>query len=458
MLDLSTLTLADAARGLRSDRYTSGDLTEAALARIEGENARLNAFITVTRDLARAQAAAADHALALGEDRGALHGIPISLKDLFDVEGLATTAASRVRDGHVASSDAPVIRRLRHAGAVFVGKTNLHEFALGTTSEDSAFGPVRHPRDPSRSPGGSSGGSAASVVAGMALATVGTDTGGSIRIPSAACGLVGFKPPFGAVPCDGVVPLSQTLDHVGPLAKTVEDARLLYLALSGEAASLSSAPAIELADVRAASLDGYFVARLQPAVRDSFDSALARLRDAGLQISTASIAHAADVPAIYVTICLAEAAALHARTLEDVPERYTKPVRHRLELGRYIPAEDYLRAQAGRNVLRSEVDEALRRHDVLLLPTMAIVAPPLGASTVEMDGEEPVRSAMLRLTQPFNLSGHPAITLPVAASPEGLPVGLQLVGRETDRLLDIARAVEGILCATAGMTPGRTAF
>src|SRR6059036_2368272 len=164
-------------------------------------------------------------------DRGPLHGVPLSVKDLFDIRGVPTTAASRVRDGHVADRDAPAIAHLAQAGAVFVGKNNLHEFAFGTTNEDSAFGPARNPHDPSRSPGGSSGGSAASVAAGMALATLGTDTGGSIRIPAAACGLVGLKPSIGEIPTDGVVPLSRTMDHVGPLAQTVVDACLVYNAL-----------------------------------------------------------------------------------------------------------------------------------------------------------------------------------------------------------------------------------
>jgi aspartyl-tRNA(Asn)/glutamyl-tRNA(Gln) amidotransferase subunit A len=444
-LDLATLTIAETAGGLRRGTFTSQDLTEAALARIAADDARINAFIAVTGSLARAQAARADEELARGEDRGALHGIPISLKDLFDVEGFPTTAASRVREGHVASSDAPIVRHLRRAGAVFVGKTNLHEFALGTTSEESAFGPVRHPRDLSRSPGGSSGGSAASVAAGMAVATVGTDTGGSVRIPAAVCGLVGLKPAFGELSCDGVVALSRSLDHVGPLARTVDDARLLYLALAGNVASAPVAPPPALGTLSAAALDGYFVARLQPVVRHSIGSALARLRAAGLRIATASVPHAVDAPSIYLPLCLAEAAALHARTLEAMPEAYTKPVRYRLELGRYVPAEDYLRAQAGRNVLRREVDAALDGHDVLLLPTLPIVAPPLGASTVDIDGDEPIRNAMLRLTQPFNLSGHPAITLPIAPSPDGLPIGLQLVGRETSPLIEVARAVERAL-------------
>lgn len=444
--DLTQLTIVDVAAGLRVGRFSSVDLTEAALARIAEGNAALNAFITVTAELARDQAARADDELARGVDRGPLHGVPLSLKDLFDLEGVPTTAASRVCDGHVAPRDATVVARLRNAGAVFVGKTNLHEFAFGTTNEDSAFGPARHPFDLTRSPGGSSGGSAASVVAGMALATVGTDTGGSVRIPAGVCGLVGLKPAFDEVPCDGVVALSPSLDHVGPLARTVADARLLFSVLAGVASDVSPESPRALADVCAGALGGYFVELLQPAVRHSFERALDTLRAAGLAIDEATVPSAAYAPAIYLPICLAEASALHARTLERDPDAYTPAVRLRLELGRYIAAEDYVRATAGRARLRYEIDAALEGRDVLLLPTLPIVAPPIGATTVDVGGsEEPVRSAMLRLTQPFNLSGHPAVTIPIAPSPEGLPIGLQLIGRRTPRLLDMAAAAERAL-------------
>src|SRR5688572_29617886 len=213
-------TIAQLARALRARELTAEAVTERCLQTIADRDPSLNAFIAVLADQARAQARQADREIAAGRWRGPLHGVPISLKDLLDLQGARTTAGSRVRDAHVATHDAPVVGRLREAGAVFIGKTNLHEFAFGTTNEDSAFGPVRHPLDPSRSPGGSSGGSAASVLAGMAYASIGTDTGGSIRIPSAACGLVGLKPTFGEIPTEGIIPLSETLDHVGPICRS----------------------------------------------------------------------------------------------------------------------------------------------------------------------------------------------------------------------------------------------
>ena len=228
-----TLAVHEFARKLRAREISAVEMTDECLRVIEAENPRLNAFILVMADEARRQAQEADRELGAGRDRGALHGVPFSVKDLFDVRGTPTTAASRVRDGHIAADDAPAIALLRQAGVVFVGKTNLHEFAFGTTNEDSAFGPARNPHDLTRSPGGSSGGSAASVAAGMALATLGTDTGGSIRIPAAACGIVGLKPTYGEIQTDGIVPLSRTLDHAGPLTRDVTDAWHVYHALLG---------------------------------------------------------------------------------------------------------------------------------------------------------------------------------------------------------------------------------
>lgn len=451
------ITIEEFGRRLRAGEITSGQATDECLRRIEADNARLNAFILVMADDARRQARALDEELAGGRDRGPLHGVPISIKDLLDIRGTATTAASRVRDGHLANRDAPAIAHLRQAGAVFVGKTNLHEFAFGTTNEDSAFGPARNPHDPSRSPGGSSGGSAASVAAGMALATLGTDTGGSIRIPAAACGIVGLKPSFGDVSTEGVVPLSHTFDHVGPLAQTVADACLVYHALLGDAAAAPPAPR-PVTGLRLAVPRKYFCDLLDDDVRARFDEALDRLRGAGAHLDDIEIQHAGDIAAIYLHIVLAEAAAYHAATLDTMPERYTPPVRLRLEMGRYVLAEDYVRALAGRGVLRREADAALAQHDALVLPTLPIPAPPLGASSVHVGSRsEPVRNLMLRLTQLFNVTGHPVISLPSGDTPAGLPCAIQLVGcrAETDALLRVALACEPYIAGTPSPRSGR---
>jgi aspartyl-tRNA(Asn)/glutamyl-tRNA(Gln) amidotransferase subunit A len=432
------------ARRLRARETTVEQTTDEALQRAEAEQPRLNAFIRIMRAEAQQQARELDQELAAGRDRGPLHGVPVTIKDILDIKGVATTAASRVRDGHVARRDCPAVAHLRQAGAVFIGKTNLHEFAFGTTNEDSAFGPARNPFDPSRSPGGSSGGSAAALAAGIGLATIGTDTGGSIRIPAAACGLVGLKPTLGEVSTEGVVPLSRTMDHVGPLTRSVADASLVFHALLGDPAK-SPPPPVPLSGIRLAVARKYFCDLLDDGVRAEFEAALGRLRKAGAHVDDIEIHHADDIAPIYLSLVLADGAAYHATALETMPEKYSPAVRLRLEMGRYILAEDYVRALAGRDVLKREVDAALGQHDALVLPTLPIPAPILGVPTVEIAGKtEPVRNVMLRLTQLFDVTGHPAVAIPTGMTTAGLPTSLQLVGgrQQTDALLRVALACE----------------
>jgi aspartyl-tRNA(Asn)/glutamyl-tRNA(Gln) amidotransferase subunit A len=285
----------------------------------------------------------------------------------------------------------------------------------------------------------------------MCFASMGTDTGGSIRIPSAVCGLVGLKPAFGELSTEGVVPLSGTLDHIGPICRCVEDAAILYDVLRGGGARPAGKP-IDLRALRLGIPRSYFMALLDPQVAAAFDAACERLRDAGATLEEVSIPHAGDVAAIYLHIVLTEAAAYHAKTLERRPEDYTPNVRIRLEMGRYVLGEDYARAMLGRELIRREVDAALEDRDALLLPALAIPAPKIGAATVRIGTvEEPVRNVMLRCTQVFNVSGHPALSLPCGSTTEGLPVGAQLVGAsgDTPGLLRVARAVESIVAARA---------
>jgi aspartyl-tRNA(Asn)/glutamyl-tRNA(Gln) amidotransferase subunit A len=437
---ITSLAPRVAAGELRAER-----LAEEALAAIAKLQPSLNAFITVTAEQALADARRADQEIAGGHYRGPLHGIPVSLKDLIDVAGVPTTAGSKLREGRLAIADAPVVRHLKHAGAVLVGKTNLHEFAFGTTSEDSGWGPARNPIDATRSPGGSSGGSAIAVATGMSVASVGTDTGGSIRIPAAACGIVGLKPGWGEVSAEGVVPLSRQLDHVGPLTRSVDDAELMFHALRGEAPGDLHDDRESLFGIKLASLDGYFMERLSSDVEDVVQAAYALLRDGGVKWSSASLPHAKDIAPVYLHLVLADAAAYHATSLAERPHAYTPNVRIRLEMGRHVLGEDYARALRGREIITREVERALAGVDALVLPALSVEAPPIGAATVTVQGgEEPVRNAMLRCTAPFNLSGHPAISLPCGSTAAGLPVGLQIIGHagRTPDLLRVARAVE----------------
>ena len=391
------------------------EVVEATLARIADRDPSLRAFTIVLGESARVDADRADREIASGRYRGPLHGVPVSIKDLIDLGGVPTSAASWVTGRAPAHADAPVVARLRAAGAILIGKCNLHEFAFGTTGEDSSFGQTLHPHDPNRSPGGSSG-------------------------------LVGLKPTFGEVSCDGVVPLAPSLDHVGPLTRCVGDARLVYRAIRDhpeDEPTPTSGAARNLGCPRP-----YFLDRLDGEVRAVFDRALSQLTDADWTVEDTPVQHAHDAATIYLHLVLPEAAAMHAATLEQQPQNYTPAVRLRLDLGRYVRAEDYVRAQHGRAVLGRAVDAALEGRDALVLPSLAIPAPTLGATAVDVDGQtESLRSIMLRLTQLFSTTGHPAVSIPCGLTPAGLPCGLQLVGHRhrTDYLLDVAEAVEAAL-------------
>jgi aspartyl-tRNA(Asn)/glutamyl-tRNA(Gln) amidotransferase subunit A len=435
-------SIAELAPAIARGEVSPVDLVRGCLARIDGRR-ELNAFITVMRESALADAERAAAEIAQGRYRGPLHGVPVSVKDLVDVAGTPTTSGSAV-PALQPTDDAPIVTRLREAGAIIVGKTNLHEFAFGTTTDETAFGAVRNPFDPSRSAGGSSSGAAVALVEGMCYGSIGTDTGGSIRIPSAACGTVGLKPTYGELSCDAVVPLSTTCDHVGPMTRTVADARIMFEAMLGSAvATAGNAEPLTLGVPT-----GYLLQRVDAGVRTAFALACERLTAGGHTIHEVDIPRAGITPDVYLHIVLPEASQYHAPLLAEHAGAYSPGVRLRLEMGRYVLAEDYVRARQLQQVLRASVDRALERCDALLLPALSIPAPPLGASTVDIDGApEPVRAAMLRLTQLFNLTGHPAIAIPSGRTAAGLPVGMQLVGRQgaTATLLIHAEAVEGLI-------------
>ncbi|MEE8130206.1 MAG: amidase [Vicinamibacterales bacterium] len=437
-------TITEAAALIRAGQTTAAELVERCLDSIARRDRQLNAFIKVSADDARAAARRADALIAAGHSVGPLHGVPVSVKDLLDLAGCATTAASRVRRHHLATTDAPVLARLRQAGAIFIGKCNLHEFAFGTTGEESAFGPTRNPHAPGHMSGGSSSGSAVSVAAGMAFASIGTDTGGSIRIPAAACGVVGLKPTLGELSCEGIVPLARTLDHVGPIGLTVDDVALVYRAMQdGRSARVTGRDG--LGSVRLGVPRRYFLDVIDPDVGTVFHSTVERLRAAGCIIDQVDIPHAQEIAVAYRNTQLFEAAAAHAETLATRPTDYSPAVRHRLEMGRSVRVEDYEQAQRTRKTLRREVDAALDTRQALILPTLPIPAPPSGTERITLgDTTEDLRVVMLRLTQLFNLTGHPAISIPCGTTGAGLPCGAQLVGRrgQTPELTELAAAYE----------------
>jgi aspartyl-tRNA(Asn)/glutamyl-tRNA(Gln) amidotransferase subunit A len=432
--------IVDVAPLVQSGSLSPVEIVQRCLTQIDARHA-VNAFITRRDQEAVNEARALEAELQSGKYRGPLHGIPIAVKDLIDVAGTKTTSASALPCVE-ATTDAPMIARLRAAGAIVIGKTNLHEFAFGTTSDETAFGAVRNPFDETRSAGGSSGGSAAALATGMCFGALGTDTGGSIRIPAAACGTVGLKPTYGELTTEGVMPLSHTLDHIGPMTRSVADAALLFEAMAG-------LPPLTITRGSGRYTFGvprvYFGDKLDSGVVEALDRAIDRVKAAGHTVQTIDIEHAAWTADVYLHICLPEASWVHAEWLDRYPMSYSPGVRLRLNMGRYILAEDYVRAMQMRDVLTDSVDDALDGIDGLILPSLPIAAPPIGAATVDLNGvKEPVRATMLRLTQLFDITGHPAIALPAPQDVDPLPRGLQIVGHRhrTARLLEVAMAVE----------------
>jgi aspartyl-tRNA(Asn)/glutamyl-tRNA(Gln) amidotransferase subunit A len=453
---LHARSLAEASALIRRREVSPVEVTSDVLERIAAVEPKLNAFITVMTDDALGAARQAEHEIGAGRWRGPLHGIPVSVKDLFDVAGARTTAASRfLADAPLSTEDAGVVARLRAAGAVIVGKTNLHEFAYGTTSQTSHFGPVRNPWDASRIPGGSSGGSGAAVAAGMGFTSIGTDTGGSIRIPAACCGVVGLKATFGRVSRYGLVPLASSLDHAGPLTRTVEDAALVLAAIAGHDArdpGSADVPLPPLGDdldrgvhglrlgvlaARVAEADAEVAAAVQQAV-DDLASAGAEVRPLSLELLDAARAAVAGVLAAEATT------SLHDR-LREHPDWFGADVRERLVRGQQVSAVDYLLAFELRRAFRHEVEQAFQRVDVLVSPMLPVGAPPIGADTVPInDGVIEVLRANTANSREWNFLGLPAISVPCGFTSAGLPIGLQIVGPAFDEatVLRVARAHE----------------
>ena len=396
---------------------------------------------------ALADARQAEREIARGKWRGPLHGIPVALKDNIWTRGVRTTAASKILRDFVPTEDAEVVVRLRGAGAIILGKTHLHEFAYGVTSNNVHFGPAHNPYDLERIPGGSSGGSAIAVAAGLCAAAVGTDTGGSIRIPAALCGVTGFKPAFGAVPVDGIVPLCLSLDHCGPLTRTVRDASLLYDVMRGGVRSKGRPPSGSVRGMRVGWPTNYFFERLAPEVATAAEAARRVLEKLGVRFRTVRLPQIDAANRATLPIALAEAYQYH-RQAGFFPARaaeYSDDVRGRLEKGAAITAADYLDARAVVARSTQEFQACAQQVDALVAPTVPILAPRIGQERVTIgDEEEDVRGALLRFCRPANLWGAPAISVPCCAAPSRLPIGLQLIGFAggESELLSLALAYE----------------
>lgn len=439
--DPTELGLRAAARAITRGNISPTALLEAVLERAR-QHAGLGALITVVEESARSQAKTLEQRLARrGKAVPVLAGVPISIKDLILTKDAPTTCGSRVFGGGLpAASDAPVVAALRRAGAIVFAKNNLHEIALGVTTVNEHFGPARNPWDPSRVAGGSSGGSAVAVAAGIGTGSVGTDTRGSIRIPAACCGVTGFKPSYGLVSTDGVLPLAATLDHVGPLARSVEDAALLLGAMVGRprlTASLLKAVDRQPRRLRIAVID-YFLEFADPEVAAAIDRAVTLLSRKGHRVVRASLPELTPAMEASRIIVLAEALAFHDQHLRRNPDGYGPNLRSRLEGAYQLKAHEYVRAEEARVTLMAAYGELFRAVDCLVAPTLPLPAVVIGTQTVSLgDSEVSLSEAYCRYTAPQNMTGVPALSIPAGFTKAGLPIGAQFVaplGRDSTAL------------------------
>jgi aspartyl-tRNA(Asn)/glutamyl-tRNA(Gln) amidotransferase subunit A len=441
--ELAFLSIQQAARLLRRKEISPLELVNVALARIEHLNPSINAFLTMLADRARKKARAAELEFIRTRRGGAaklanpLFGIPISLKDNFWTRGIRTTAGSKILGNFIPNEDSDVAARLASAGAILLGKTNMHEFAYGISNQNPHYGPVHNPWALDRISGGSSGGSAAATATGMCFASVGTDTGGSIRIPAALCGIVGLKPTYGLVSVAGVIPLAGSLDHAGPLARNVVDACIMLQAIAGRYPKATTPP-----DFRKLRRDRsqrfrlgwpreYFFERVDPEVQSAIKAAAKVFVSTGARFEDVSLPHLGDSLEPSTNIALSEATRYH-QSQGFYPARaaeYGADVSSRLKMGTQVRAVDYLRAFEVKRQMESDFEAAFERVDAILAPTVPIAAPRIGEDETKIAGEnESVRSALVRLNRPANLTGHPAISIPCGFTRGGLPMGLQLIG------------------------------
>ncbi len=446
-MNLASLTLTAARDAIRTKQISPLELTRAYLKRIEALNPQLNAFITLTAESALAEAQAATDAVMRGDELGPLHGIPLALKDLFDVRGVPTTAGSPLMKNNVARDDAFVTKQLRDAGAIFLGKLNMHEWALGVTSINPHFGPVRNPWNPAYITGGSSGGSAAAVGAGLCAGSLGSDTGGSIRIPASLCGVVGLKPTYGRISTRGVIPLAWSLDHVGPMGRCVDDVALLFSVIDGydeadpycclarEAESRTRQQA-----VRIGVPDAYFFSDLHPDTERAYRAAIKTIEELGYSLIEVALPHFEASEKASSKILLSDAAAYHRDRIAHEADRIGEDVLTRLRWGTEVSGIEYALARRTQIEWQRKLARLFETIDVLLVPATPLPATPIEAA----DPLALSKGNLTRFTRMFNLTGNPALVLPCGFTNEGLPIGLQMVGApwREEVVLQVARAYE----------------
>lgn len=432
-------TIAEVSELVRTGQVSPVELVRECLLKIDELNPKLNAFITVTADSAPQDAKQAEAEIRSGRWRGPLHGIPIGLKDLIDTAGVRTTAASAVFENRVPAKDAEVVRKLRTAGAIIVGKQNLHEFAYGGSSVISHFGPVRNPVDPEHIAGGSSGGSAAAVVAGMCYAAIGTDTAGSVREPAALCGAVGLKPSYGLVNTEGIIPLSPSLDHAGPITRSVEDCALVLDAITQSDRRYVECLRREHQNWRVGVPRPFFFEELDPEIAAAVQTAINELKSFGC--ATVDVEIRVDTDR---TLQSAESYAFHREMIASSPELYNPETLRRLRSGENITDGQYRSALAELARVREEIGTIFEGIDLLVTPTTPVPAPRISDLTANPDRLRPAELLLLRNTRPVNVWGLPSISVPCGVTSAGLPIGLQIIGPSLrdDWVLQLAFAFE----------------
>lgn len=451
-----SLRIAELAGLLERCEISPVEVVQNYISRINQINPKLNAFVTVSADAALWAARIAEEEIRAGKYRGPLHGIPVAIKDIVNTSGIRTTYGSAIFRDNVPLRDATVVSRLKKAGAIILGKTNTHEFAFGVTTNNPHYGPTRNPWDLDRIPGGSSGGSAAAVAASLCCSAVGTDTGGSIRIPSAFCGTVGFKPTYGRISTAGVFPLAPGLDHVGPIASSVQDAAIMLQALVGfdESDPRSLKDAVpDFSHEIDRSIEGTKIATspslipnvMDPQLESAYESAISKIEKLGGEILEKKIGNTDQILACSTKILMSEAAAQHAELLKTNSDKYGVLVLNKLRSGQQITPEEYASALKESKVISQEFESLFQDADFLLTPSVQILPPKIGDDTVTVGSERlDVNSCCVRFMRLANITGMPAVVLPYGYSVEGLPLSIQLMSSRLSevKLLNLAYVLE----------------